>query len=131
MILQRYREDFYTYSGKASDVSRQLAFAAIAIIWLFKKDTASQLTIPQELILPGIFIVSALAVDLLHYCLGALTWYLFYRSKEREKVSETAEIQHSEWLERPISFLFWIKIILVIVAYWFILKFLLQAFGVI
>jgi len=131
MKLQNYREDFYTYSGKASDVSRQLAFAAIAIVWLFKQDKAGQLAIPRELFLPSILVVLALAADLLHYCLGAVTWYLFYRSKERKKVPETAEIQHSEWLERPISFLFWVKIILVIVAYWFILKFLLRAIGMI
>jgi hypothetical protein len=37
MKLQDYRNDFYLFSGKASDISRQLAFAAIAIIWIFKR----------------------------------------------------------------------------------------------
>ena len=66
MNLQDYRDDFYTYSGKASDISRQLAFAGIAIIWIFKKKVpATGLTVPSELILPGILIVLALGVDLL------------------------------------------------------------------
>jgi hypothetical protein len=131
MILQQYRDDFYTYSGKASDVSRQLAFAAIAIIWLFKHETAGQLNVPRELIRPGIFVVLALALDLLQYCLAAAIWYFFYRSQERKHVSETAEIKHSVWLERPISLFFWVKIILVVLAYYYILIFLLRAFGVI
>ena len=53
MKLQGYRADFYTYSGKASDLSRQLAFAGIALIWLFKKDDAGRLSIPPDLVMPG------------------------------------------------------------------------------
>jgi hypothetical protein len=34
-----YQKDSYEFSGKASEISRQLAFAAIAVIWLFKTDT--------------------------------------------------------------------------------------------
>jgi hypothetical protein len=49
--VEGYRQDFYDFSGKASDASRQLAFAAIAVIWLFKTDTTSgQPTIPHGLI---------------------------------------------------------------------------------
>jgi len=89
MNLQDYRDDFYTYSGKASDISRQLAFAGIAIIWIFKKEVpATGLTVPRELILPGILIVLALGVDLLQYCLATVIWWLFYRKKEREGVHE-------------------------------------------
>jgi hypothetical protein len=132
MILKEYRETYYFYTGKASDISRQLAFAAIAVIWLFKKDTGgTQLTIPVDLVLPGIFVVSALAVDLLQYCLGAIIWYLFYRSKEKKNVSETENIDHSEWLDRPINFLFWAKVVLVALAYYYILLFLLRVFGMI
>jgi hypothetical protein len=131
MILQKYREDFYFFSGKASDISRQLAFAAIAVIWLFKKDTAGQLTVPLELIRPGILVVLALALDLLQYCSAALIWYFYYRSLEKKKVPETADTQHSVWLERPISFFFWAKIAVVILAYYYILIFLLRTFGMI
>jgi len=46
MNLQDYRDDFYTYSGKASDISRQLAFAGIAIIWIFKKEVPA--TVPAN-----------------------------------------------------------------------------------
>ena len=53
---------------RASDVARQLAFAAIAVIWLFKKDTPQgQLSIPHDLIFPGFLVLAALAADFLQY----------------------------------------------------------------
>jgi hypothetical protein len=121
--VEHYRQTFYEFSGRASDISRQLAFAAIAVIWLFKKETP--LSIPHDLIVPGIFVVAALAADLLQYTVGAGIWYAYYRQLERKGISETAD--HSLWLERPIQVLFWIKIAFVILAYFLILRFLISA----
>jgi hypothetical protein len=125
--LQDYRDEFYAFSGKASDISRQLAFAGIAIIWLFKKDTLPGLSIPRELLLPGILILFSLTLDLFHYCLGSIIWRTFYRSKEKSGTSEDKELEHSEWLERPISFLFAAKIILMLLAYIWIIRYFLNA----
>lgn len=131
MKLAEYRKTFYEFSGKASDVSRQLAFAAIAIIWLFKTDLpgGGHLTIPHALIFPGILIVTALAADLLQYILASLIWRLYYRYLEKKRLPHDEDIQHSPWLEIPITALFWVKVFLVILAYIFILSFLLGAFG--
>jgi hypothetical protein len=131
--LAEYRKTFYEFSGKASDVSRQLAFAAIAVIWLFKSDLkgGEHLTIPHALILPGILIVTALAVDLLQYVLASLIWRLYYRCLEKKRVPADADVQHSPWLEIPITALFWVKVFLVVLAYIFILLFLLEALGLI
>jgi hypothetical protein len=125
--LQDYRDDFYTFSGKASDISRQLAFAGIAIIWLFKKDTLPGLSIPRELLLSGIFILLSLALDLVHYCLASLVWRLYYRGKEKSGTSEDEELHHSEWLERPLWILFAAKIFFVLLAYIWILRYFLNA----
>jgi hypothetical protein len=86
--LAEYRKTFYEFSGKASDVSRQLSFAAIAIIWLFKNDLpgGGHPTIPHALIFPGILIVTALAADLLQYTLASLIWRLYYRYLEKKRV---------------------------------------------
>jgi hypothetical protein len=131
--LAEYRKTFYEFSGKASDVSRQLSFAAIAIIWLFKNDLpgGGHPTIPHALIFPGILIVTALAADLLQYTLASLIWRLYYRYLEKKRVPPDAETQHSPWLEIPITALFWAKVFLVILAYIFILLYLLGAFGLI
>src|SRR5262245_27354381 len=106
MKLQDYRDTFYEFSGKASDLSRQLAFAAIAIIWLFKKDVGGQPTIAPQLSWSGIFVVLSLVCDMLQYCTGAAIWRYFYRTKEKARISENAEITASVWYERPITFSF-------------------------
>jgi hypothetical protein len=73
--VEHYRQTFYEFSGKASDATRQLAFAAIAVIWLFKKDAPQgQLSIPYDLFVPGILVVAALTADLLQYTVGAGIW---------------------------------------------------------
>src|SRR5262245_49460778 len=102
MKLPGYRETFYVYSGKASDICRQLAFAGIAVIWLFKKDVVGQPTLPIELIWSGVFIVLSLVADVFQYVLASIVWRLFYRAKEKAGVSEEQELEHSIWLERPI-----------------------------
>lgn len=38
MKLKDAREHYYFYSGKTSDLVRQLGLAGIAVIWLFKSD---------------------------------------------------------------------------------------------
>jgi hypothetical protein len=124
MNLQGYRETFYTYSGKASDLNRQLGFAGIAIIWLFKKEPIGGLTIPHELVLPSFLIVASLGCDMLQYCLASVIWHRFYRSKETLGIKEDKDLSHSVWLERPIWIVFWLKIILIVAAYVFISLFL-------
>lgn len=116
--VEDYRQTSYEFSGKASDISRQLAFAAIAVIWLFKTDTPTgHISIPPELIFPGTLIVAALALDLLQYFAAYLIWRVYYLYLERKHIAEVE--RHSKWLERPIFGLFWIKIVLVVWAYGF------------
>jgi hypothetical protein len=128
--VEGYQKDFYELSGKASDISRQLAFAAIAVIWLFKTDTPTgQITIPPDLIWPGILIVLALAADLLQYVAGSLIWGLYARYLERKHIAGVE--RHSSWLPVPMWGLFVIKIALVIWAYILILLFLIRKLGLI
>ena len=125
--VEHYRKTFYEFSEKASNATRQLAFAAIAVIWLFKKETPQgQLSIPHDLIFPGILVVAALAADLLQYTVGAGIWYTYYRYLELKGISEVSD--HSSWLDGPIQVLFWGKIVFVILAYFLILRFLLNEF---
>jgi hypothetical protein len=124
MKLQDYRDTFYTFSGKASDLNRQLGFAGIAIIWLFKKDPIGGLTIPRELVLPSFLIVGSLVCDMAQYCLASIVWHWFYRTNEKLGISEDKDLTHSVWLERPIWIAFWLKIGLIVAAYVFINLFL-------
>ena len=125
--LPEYRATFYFYSGKTSDIARQLAFAGIALIWLFKKEENGQFTVPADLHLPGALIVGVLALDLIQYILGAFVWFLFYRIKERAGFSDKKKIDHSNWLEAPIWIPFFLKTITILYAYWLMLFYLLNA----
>jgi hypothetical protein len=115
MKLEGYRQTFYEYSSKASDIARHLAFAGIALIWLFKSDAGMEL--PAELLWPGLLIVAALAADALHYLSASVIWRAFYRFHEIRATDEGAELTHSVWLERPITALFFVKVALVTCAY--------------
>jgi hypothetical protein len=124
MELKKYLEDYYFYSGKASDISRQLGFAGIALIWIFRGNDPNEPLVPQELILPGIFLVLGLACDLLQYACGALIWGVFHRIKERKGLSASDELKAPSWLNKPILALFIIKIFAIIVGYVLIFRYL-------
>lgn len=127
MKVKDYRADFYTFTGKASDLNRQLALAGIAIIWLFKKDTIPGMSIPREMLWPGALIVASLATDIIHYCAASLIWRSVYRRLEDAGKDDEDDTTHSVWLERPLWALFCLKIALVLAAYALILKYFLAA----
>ena len=84
MKLEDTREEYYFYTGKVSDLVRQLGFAGIAIIWVFRTSAANGPQIPKELIPAGVLIVLSLAADLLQYAAGAVIWDRFNLQKEAE-----------------------------------------------
>jgi len=127
MKLQAYRETYYTYTGKVSDICRPLGLAGIAILWIFKTESGGQFSVPRELMWPGLLIVAGLAADLLQYLVGSIIWFLFYRVKEYQGVNEETDLAHGIFLEAPIHLLFWAKAILIAVAYYYIFLFFLHA----
>ena len=51
-----YREEaYYSATDTASSIARQLGFAGIAIIWIFKHGNAGVLTVPKNFSGPGFF----------------------------------------------------------------------------
>jgi hypothetical protein len=54
---------------------------------------------------------------MLHYCVAAIIWRVFYRSKEKAGVKENENLTANVWAERPIWFLFIAKIVCVMAAY--------------
>jgi len=89
MKLSIYRQQYYDASGMASTVSRQAAFAGIALIWIFKAQDAAQpatIVLPNELIMPSLAFIISLAFDLLQYVLGAAVWGSYCRFKEKNGV---------------------------------------------
>ena len=126
MKLSDYKRDFYDFSGKASEVTRNLAFAGIALAWVFKVEGDPVPHLPTELLLPVALLASGLFVDCLHYVVASLIWGNFHLYHERRlaKPTDDPQLKHSRWLDRPILALFWFKIFLVAAAYVWMLKYL-------
>lgn len=115
--LSEFKDDYYFFTGKLSDINRQIAFAGIALIWVFKKGDNSEFQIDSELILPAILIVSALACDIFQYIYQSVTWSIFYTYHNRKNKSEDKKIESPECLNYPSWVFFFIKVILVLIAY--------------
>ena len=125
MKLSDYRNHYYNLSAKASDVARQLAFAGLAIIWIFKLDSKPIPAIPKPLLIPAALLVCALASDLLHYIFATAIWGNFQWRKERKKKDgETdPDLIASRFLNWPGLGLFSLKLFFVSAAYCFIIKY--------
>ena len=128
MKLSGYLQDYYFYSGKTSDVARQLAFAAIAIIWVFRYTDGPNQILPGKLVLAAFFVALSLGFDLFQYIAGSLIWLIFHRVKEKHGVKADDEIKASPWLNKPILFFFIAKIVSLILGYILILIFLAGRF---
>ncbi len=119
MKLADVRETYYTYSGKASDIARQLSLAGIAIIWVFSGggvSTGVAIHIPKDLTFVGLILIGGLAADFLQYFWASGVWGAFGRIKERQ-VQKSDDFLAPPWLNYPTNVFFWGKLILVVVAY--------------
>ena len=120
MKLKEYKKTYYEFSGMASDISRQLAFAGIAVVWIFRLGGKAP-TIPDSLLLPFALLVSCLFFDLLQYlsatCIwGIFQWYKETRLQVTEKNKTLSEIDEMEldspsWLKHPQFIFFVLKMI--------------------
>ena len=124
MKLSGARELYYFFSGKVSDIVRQMALAGIAIIWVFRDPT--QMRVPRELITPAILIVAGITLDLFHYVAGTLVWGIYARRQEKTGRKDDENVSPSARINYPSLLFFWTKIPVVLAAYILILKFLVH-----
>lgn len=127
MILKDAREYYYFHTGKVSDIVRQLALGAIAVVWLFRSGEAGSFAIPRELLLPLKLVVAGLALDLFQYASGAALWGIFQWRKERGGILESDEFKAPNWINWPALICFWFKVIVIAYAYWLLLVYLVRA----
>jgi hypothetical protein len=133
MKLSEYRKDYYDKSGKASDLARQLAFAGIALVWVFKYTNKGSENVPEELIFPSFLFALSLGLDFLQYFIAAGVYGVFHWYKEKEnqkgKKEEDPQYKHDERLNWPALFCFWGKGLSIILAYFFVAKYLFIRFA--
>jgi hypothetical protein len=105
------------YTGKASEVVRQLALLGYALIWLFKRDTPAGPTIPIEFQASAFFLTLALLLDFIQYVSGAIGWPLYNKSLYRKSVPVESEVTPPGALYYPTYFAFFAKIAALILGY--------------
>lgn len=131
ITLGQIRNDFYGFSGRVSDISRNLGFAGIALIWLFRsgpEQYAGSFKLPVSLSWPAAIIVTSLVLDLLQYIYQTLVW-----GRMSDHIENTISPDDSKrYLVSPrlnyvANVLFWTKVWLMVLAYAFLFKFLSKA----
>lgn len=113
MKLADYKDTYYELSASASSVSRQIAFAGIAFIWVFKKDSPLGISLPSELLWPALFLLIGLTADLLQYISASVIWGVFHRTHESRGCKPDDSLSAPISLNWPALFFFWSKLIFI------------------
>lgn len=125
MKIQELLDTYYEASGKTSDISRQLAFAGIAIIWVLRVGANSDgILFSSELIVPLYCFAFALVADLGQYIYKTIIWGLLNWHHWRNHKDNNADVDVSSFTNLPTQILFWAKVVLVVYAYIGLLCFL-------
>lgn len=122
MNLGFVREECQAYSKAASESSRRLALAGIAIVWLLAdKNTNVILNY-----VPLWFFLACLCAEFIQYIYGYVSWLVLDTFKERqlknrhpddwEKVEEE-DFEAPFWMNYPTNLFFLLKVISVAVGY--------------
>lgn len=116
MTLDDIWGEYETYTKGASDSARQVAFAGIAVVWLFKVDSGSGIHLDHPLLVAGACFVIALAADLAQYLTGTIVFLALGTVREQKK-GAARNADYPELILRPMDVLFLTKMLAVIVGY--------------
>jgi len=123
MKLKEAKEAYYEFSGTLSAGVRNISFAGIAIVWIFRTSDSS---IPSELLLPLVFFVSSLSFDIFHYAYASLAWRCYYNRCFKKKIRDDDEVDPPDYMNWPSEIFMTIKILSVCIGYVFIGIFLVN-----
>jgi hypothetical protein len=128
MRLENLKETYDYFSGKLSDIVRQLGLAGIAIIWIFRGSSVDRPAIPRPLVTVGIFLVLGLTLDLLHYVAATMIWGVYHTKKEIEfgegKAAKEKEFSAPRSINWVALVMFWSKTLSILLAYILLFRFL-------
>lgn len=123
-VLAAYQD----FSARTSENVRTLSLGALAIVWVFRPE--SVFALPRVLIFAGIAAVLALTADFLHSLSGAIIWSKFHRTKELSGIGMDVDFKAPLELNWPTLFFFYLKAVLVVVTYAFVLTHLVRVLKV-
>lgn len=124
MKLRDYNKRVQEYSVKVSENVNQLAFAGMAVAWLFgtlKNSATPDFHFPSLLAISILLLACTLICNLFQYIVGHHVWKKFHEGKEKDaSLTKDSEIKHPRSLTKPIYTLYYAKIVTLLFAYLFI-----------
>jgi len=108
VTLKEARGAYDYFSGKLSEIVRQLSFAGIAVVWMFKSESGG-VPFDVALLMPLRFFVVSLALDLAHYGYGSLAWGRFAHVQEKQGVTDDHNVDPPDHINWPSIAFFWLK----------------------
>jgi len=128
MTLDDLWSDVRELTGKLSDVTRQAAYAGLAVIWIFKSGDATTYHLDRSVIWAGVLLALALALDLSQYaCNVTLRWFHARHEEQVRGVDyKGKDVTLTKRLNRIPYALFALKVALVAAGYVVLLCYLLR-----
>jgi hypothetical protein len=125
MKLEDCRNAYYEFSRKTCEISRNLAFAGVAVVWLFREVVNTAPSFPVPLRPALFFLASTLALNLLHAISGTIIWGTYHRVLEYRHIPDTKDFKAPRWLNCIPLFLFWAMVGSILSAYILLIRFLI------
>lgn len=141
MILKDFRDAYYDSSQSLSNISRQLALAGVALVWLFKT-TLLPATINNASVDTGLYLIEGdlykalsffiicLVLDYLQYFVKSLIWGIVHTwhdikiGKNKPNKENTEVNQPWAIINWPAIVFFWGKALSVGIGYYYAMKYL-------
>jgi hypothetical protein len=114
--------EYEFYTGKTSEVVRNLALAGFALIWLFKRDTDAGPLVPTVFLWPAFVLLLTLTADFLHYAFGAPLWGWYDEEHNRLKTPKEQEVKPPKFIYWILRGFFYTKLVLLVTAYVWLLS---------
>jgi len=124
MKLEDWGKIYLDSAKQASELVRQLAFGAIALVWIFKKDTPAGPTLDPRLLQAALLAAATLGLDLLQHLSRTILLGAFYRHHDRRGVSLQTDVRASRWVSIVIWVMFMAKVCSVLWCYGALFMFL-------
>jgi len=118
MKISDLKATFYEASGTTSELSRKLAFAGIAVIWILRVgDNSGNIPFAAHLAVPLYCFVISLALDILQYIYKAVIYWALNTYFWRKHQNDEVDVSVSGYFNLPTHLFFWGKTVLVTYGY--------------
>jgi hypothetical protein len=113
------------YNQAVTDLCRQIAYAGIAVIWVFRVSAGGLNKLPRNLFIAGFLLVLCLFLDFCQNVAGSLLYDAYGRRKEKEIGNNEERFLQPNWLLWPMDLFFFAKVGALVVGYVLILWYLI------